>query len=105
MFPALGIKDTDIEKDEVGAASTHPDIKARKVLICWRKREGKQATRQALLDGLTRCGNVHAKEMLEDKWNGKGIGTVNIVTFILLFRKKTAITISVSSGSIVMENV
>ena len=77
LFPALDIKYTDIEKEEVGAASPHPDLKARNVLNFWRQNKASEATCQALLDALQHCGNVHAKETLEDMWNGKGRISVN----------------------------
>ena len=77
LFYALDIKYTDIEKDEVGAGLPHPDFKATKVLISWRQGKAGEATRQALLDALTRCGNIYVKEILEDMWNGKGITPVN----------------------------
>ena len=70
LFYALDIKKHCFDKDEKNADSTHPDLKAKEVLISWRNHEGHNATRQALLDALEKAKNIEAKETLEDMWNG-----------------------------------
>ena len=72
LFHALKIKNTDIEKEEKNADSPHPGQQARAVFNFWIKDKGREATQQAILDALERCGNVEDKENLEDIWGGKG---------------------------------
>ncbi len=73
LYQALNnISDHDVETAELNAYPRSVDFKARAVLYKWRLQNGDKATRQALLDGLEKCGNVEAKEILEDIWNGRG---------------------------------
>ena len=82
LFYELDIKKHYSDREEKSADSTDPGIKAKEVLISWRKREAKNATCQALLDALERCRNIEAKETLEDMWNGNSKILGNYVSFI-----------------------
>ena len=69
LYYALGISGTDVEKWERDAGEgASCDLKAMKVLECWRKREGRDATRYALLEGLKKGKNEHARLHLEMLW-------------------------------------
>ena len=72
LFHALDINDSDIEKEKKNADSAHPGQQARAVFNFWIKTKGKEATRQAILGALERCGNIEDKEILEDIWDGNG---------------------------------
>ena len=72
LYTALGIPLQDVEKAEINAATTDVDLRARAVLIDWRKKKGSSASRQALLDALQKCRNFEAAGKLEEMWTGKG---------------------------------
>ena len=68
LFSELGIEDTDVENAERIADSRDFKLQAKKVLKMWRTKNGRNATRKAVIDALMECGLVEAKEILEEKW-------------------------------------
>ena len=72
LFQALGIKKRDVEKAEANAGTTDINIRGRNVLMTWRNRLGKLATRICILDALKECANIEAWELLDSIWNQRG---------------------------------
>ncbi|XP_072016961.1 uncharacterized protein [Amphiura filiformis] len=73
LYIELGIGLKDVETWELDAgpgATVH--FKARKVLAMWRQRNGKIATKKALLEALKKCRQLAVKEELEIQWELKG---------------------------------
>ena len=68
LFSGLGIDDTDVENAERIADTKDFKLQARKVLKMWRTKNGQSATRKAIIDALTECDLIEAKEILEEKW-------------------------------------
>ena len=68
LFSELDIEDTDVEKAEKMADSRDFKLQANKVLKMWRTKNGKKATRKAIINALTECNLIEAKEILEEKW-------------------------------------
>ena len=64
-----GLSRADVKKAEHRANSDDPELKAREVLHLWHQRNGRQATRQAVLQALGRCGYTNAVEHLIEKWD------------------------------------
>ena len=68
LFAELGIDDADVENAERMADTKDFKLQARKVLKMWRTNNGRNATRKAIIDALTECDLIEAKEILEEKW-------------------------------------
>ena len=69
LFLELGISDTDVENAERIADSRDIGLQANKVLKMWREKIGKNATRRRIINALTECSFMDAKEILEEKWS------------------------------------
>ncbi|XP_072044888.1 NLR family CARD domain-containing protein 4-like [Amphiura filiformis] len=68
LFDALNIEYRYLKRAKKGAATDDADQRVKAVFRQWRKNLGHEATRQAILDALLRCGNTLAKDTLEEKW-------------------------------------
>ena len=68
LFYELGIADADVENAKRMADSKDFRLQANKVLQMWRTKNGKNATRNAIIDALTECDLKEAKEILEEEW-------------------------------------
>ena len=70
-----GLSYEDVKKAEYNANSNDPELRAREVLQLWHQRNGQQATRQAVLRTLRRCGYIKALTQLRKQWNLAGINS------------------------------
>ena len=68
LFSELGIDDADVENAERMADSRDFRLQAKKVLKMWRTKNGRNATRRAVINALIECELIDAKEILEKKW-------------------------------------
>ena len=68
LFGELGISHADIENQERIADTKDYYIQADRVLQYWRQKNGKDATRQKVLDSLQECKYNRAKEILIERW-------------------------------------
>ena len=62
LFLNLGISQRDIEHAEMSAGTTDTRLKAFAVLIWWRKKEGKKATHEKVLEAkrnLDHCRGIY----------------------------------------------
>ena len=73
LFHALDLQSTDIEKAQENVSLNDVDLKARNVLLFWRKTKGKAATRERILEALKKCENRNAVQQLEATWNIEGM--------------------------------
>ena len=73
LFYSLRLTTPDIEKAEGSSGTSDVDLRARKVLEMWRQRNGKQATRERVLQALGACENKNARDKLEQIWNTEGM--------------------------------
>ena len=89
LFSELGIDDTDVENAERMADSRDFQLQAKNVLKMWRTKNGRNATRKAIIDGLTECDFKEAKEILEEKWGLfiQGKVSSNGLIFILYYNQ------------------
>ena len=71
-FQLDGLSCADAKKAERKANSDDPELKAREVLYLWHQRNGRQATRQVVLQAMEKCGFASAAEKLEEKWDSAG---------------------------------
>ncbi|XP_041483940.1 probable ATP-dependent RNA helicase DDX60 isoform X2 [Lytechinus variegatus] len=67
VFAVLGLTTMDINNASQRAWSD--DYRNRNVLFAWRKKEGYNATAEALLDALEECQYIEAKNILLAKWS------------------------------------
>ena len=71
LYDALGIESNDVEKAEKKADTKDVDLMGRAVLVFWRKTNGRDATRQAILDAMDACRDAQAKRKLIQRWQEK----------------------------------
>ena len=76
MFHALDMTHAEIENAERNTDSRDVTLRARRVLIEWRKKNGRNACRRRILDALLECDLVEAKEILEATWDFSPQGKV-----------------------------
>ena len=69
LFIELDMKQSDIENAERNADTTDVQLKAMYVLQDWRKQNGQSATRRKILEALTECKLINAKDILVEKWS------------------------------------
>ena len=69
LYIELGLESRDVEKAEAEAGTTNENLKARQVLLEWRKNKGHDATREFVLEALEKCGNTRAMEELHKTWS------------------------------------
>ena len=58
LFHNLGISQRDIEHAEKSADTNDTRLKARAVLVWWKKTKGKAATREALFEAKRKLGSI-----------------------------------------------
>ena len=63
LYQELGIPQQDVEKAEASVGTKDTNLKAKAVIRCWKKRNGKIATLEALLHAITICGRIRTTEM------------------------------------------
>ena len=68
LYRALDIAQPDIENQQGIADTRDFMLQADRVLRHWRQKNGKDATRQKVLDALHECEYIRSKELLEEKW-------------------------------------
>ena len=69
VYEKLGIDHKVVKKFEQKAGTIDPDERAKSVLRdYWREREGKKATRKAILRALEQCELIDSMEKLQKKW-------------------------------------
>ena len=69
LFHALDMSDSEIENAARYVDSRDVTLQARRVLIEWRMKNGRDASRRKILDALLECDLVDAKETLEKTWS------------------------------------
>ena len=80
MFHALDMTHAEIENAERNTDSRDVTLQARRVLIEWRKKNGRNACKRRILDALLECDLVDAKETLEATWSLTHEGKTRLVT-------------------------
>ena len=68
LYQELNLRESEIEHAERIADTRDIDLMATSVLRMWRQINGRHASRQAVLEALTECRYIRAKEVLEEKW-------------------------------------
>ena len=69
LFYELGLPDDEVENAQEKADTPDYKLQANKVLGHWKRTNGKEATREKLLQGLTAGKCIEAVEQLQDKYN------------------------------------
>ena len=69
LYIKLGLESRDVEKAEAEASTTNENLKAKQVLLEWRKNKGHDATRECILEALDKCGNTRAIGELLKTWS------------------------------------
>ena len=69
LYGELELSHAEIENQERIADTKDFMLQAKHVLIFWRQKKGKEATRVKLLTALQECKLSRAKEILEERWN------------------------------------
>ena len=67
LYVRLGLQKTDTGKAKYLESRTTPDLQ---VLLQWRKNRGSEATKEAIMQALDKCGNMEARDYLFWKWKG-----------------------------------
>ena len=68
LYDEIGLESRDVEKAETEANTTKPTLKARRVLLEWRKIKRHSATRESVLEALNKCGSIKAMDELQQTW-------------------------------------
>ena len=68
LYSVLEITQPDIENQQGIADTRDFMLQAVRVLKHWRQKNGKDATRQKVLDALHECEYKRSKELLEEIW-------------------------------------
>ena len=69
LYDELDLESRDVEKAEAEANTSNETLKARQVLLEWRKSSGHRATRECVLEALKKCGNIKAMDELQQIWS------------------------------------
>ena len=67
LYVRMGLEKTDTDKAKYHESRMHPDLG---ILRQWRKTRGPEATKDALLQALEKCGNMEARDNLSWRWKG-----------------------------------
>ena len=68
LYGVLVLSDVEIENQERIADTGDFMLQAERVLTYWRQKNGKEATRNTLLNALLLCDCYDAMKILEDRW-------------------------------------
>ena len=67
LYHLLGFSEQDVKKAEASVTSTDTTRKAEAVIRCWKKRNGKRATVEALRQAIESCRHIQANEPSKGK--------------------------------------
>ena len=90
----LHLENADIETAKRRADRNDVKLQAVEIFMFWRQRNGKRASRLALIEALYNCDLVEAKEILEDEWHFQFPGNITITAFqyyIFVLKRHTII--------------